>query len=221
MSFAGIRKLHRYGLTTSVMLHRLGRLGIELCPYVVYLEQAPPGDARPELAIARLSAENLESVLARCGTRVDARQWRQRIADGEIGVTAQEGEAIVGHAWASLRYFGGVSIGRLFPLAGHEAYLFDLFVRDDHRGRGLAIDLRRAMARELAALGRTDFYSYALWFNTPARRFKQKLHATPVELRFAGNLFSQWSFDFRLRRYTTRTAAPAFASTTGGANEPL
>lgn len=221
MSLVGIRKRYRYGLTTSAMLHRLEGFGIALYPYVVYVEKARPGDAVSELAITRLSGENLEPILARCTLPVDAAQWRQRIDDGEIGLAAEDGNEVVGYAWASLEFFGGVCIGRLFPLAAHEAYLFDLFVRDDYRGRALAIDLRRTMARELAALGRSDFYSYTLWFNTPARRFKQKLKATPVELRFAGRLFSRWSFDVRLRRYGVRTAAPAFAAGHRAADEPL
>ena len=58
----------------------------------------------------------------------------------------------------------------------------------------------------LRKMGRSRFYSYTDFLNTPARRFKLKLGARNLALRLHLGLFGKWSKTVTLRRYSQETA---------------
>lgn len=203
VSLRGLRRTWERGLLTSAVLNRLRRVGLDFQPYVVYVEKptvVANGSDRGYEA-ERVTEANLDYILDQFPAPLDAKQWRQRVNAGDIGMLSKNGTEMVGYSWASLEYFEGISVTPLFALSAHEAYLFDLYVCPEHRGHGVPLFLRRAMSAQLKRLARTDFYSFTLLFNVPARRFKQTVGATPLEIRLAGRLFASWSFDVRLRRH--------------------
>ena len=82
-----------------------------------------------------------------------------------------------------------------------EVYLFAAFSNPDYRGQGLAPLMRSAGYAALRNRGKSRFYSYTEFFNTPARRFKEQLGERNELLRLHIDLFGKWSKTMTLRRY--------------------
>jgi len=61
--------------------------------------------------------------------------------------------------------------------------------------------LRSACYAELRKRGFTRFYSHSDYFNTAARRFKQKLGAVEEDLKIQVRLSDKWSRTFTVWRY--------------------
>lgn len=189
-----------------LLLKALRRIGIDLAPYVIYVEQGPMPRASVGQSFEQslITAANIEHVLARYGSEVNAQKWRARVGGGEHGLLLEHGGALVGYTWASESRFLGIDNRPLFELAAHEAYLFDTFVAPGFRGRGIAGLLRELMCSRLEAFGRNTFLSFTLAHNAPARRFKEKLAARPLEMRVRARLFGRWFVDARLRQWQPR-----------------
>jgi GNAT superfamily N-acetyltransferase len=135
---------------------------------------------------------------------VNSGKWRDRTESGDHGLLLEHGGDLVGYTWASERWFLGIDNRPLFELAAGEAYLFDTYVENAYRGSGIAGLLRELMCERLASAGRDTFYSFTLVINKSARRFKEKLAASPVELRVRVRLFGRWFADGRLRQWRPR-----------------
>ncbi len=63
----------------------------------------------------------------------------------------------------------------------HGIYLEDLYVRPDHRGRGIGKALLRELARRCAAEGLARLEWWVLDWNAPSIAFYQSLGAQPME----------------------------------------
>jgi hypothetical protein len=61
--------------------------------------------------------------------------------------------------------------------------------------------MRASCYEALSKIGKTRFYGHTDYFNTPARRFKDKLFARDEALRFHVHLWGRWSRTFALRRH--------------------
>ena len=86
-------------------------------------------------------------------------------------------------------------------LSHDEAYLFDMYVDKDFRGMSLAPLLRHHLFQHLTSQGVRRFYSMTAYFNRSSRKFKAKLGARELELRFTIGFWSRLNADFLLRRY--------------------
>ena len=118
-----------------------------------------------------------------------------------MGLLLTDGDTLVGYTWTSFECCRGVSVRPLFHLTDHQAYLYDLYVTEGYRSRGLAGLMRRNTYAELRRMGRTELFSISEYLNKPARRFKAKLAAERLELRLGLTILRRWRLDVRLRRY--------------------
>jgi ribosomal protein S18 acetylase RimI-like enzyme len=111
---------------------------------------------------------------------------------GKLCFGAWEGERLVAKMWCDLdEIYHPVAPRKLGP---DEVYLQLAYVDPALRGRNLAPSLRVAGYAALRELGRTRFYSYSRYFNTAARRFKQKLGSVSECLIVHVRLFNRWSW---------------------------
>ena len=88
-----------------------------------------------------------------------------------------------------------------FPLKEDEAYLCSAVTLKAYRGRNLAPLLRYELYRYLNQIGRTNFYSITEYFNTPARKFKEKLGARQLRLSLHIRLGSRYQRNMTLKKY--------------------
>jgi GNAT superfamily N-acetyltransferase len=119
---------------------------------------------------------------------------------------------LVGYNWIGVDGVPTPSSGRqwLFMLDAGEACLFDMYVVPAHRGQRLAAILRGKVQRMLRDGGFKKFYSVTLAFNRASRRFKARLGAREVELRWYLHLRIGRlpGFDLRLWRRQPYTPSP-------------
>ncbi len=193
----------KYGLLTRSVLLRLRKLNITFTPYFLYLEKdLTPHDDVHTYQVERVTWDNLEHIIEYFpDPTIRLKTWRRRLDAGNSGLLLKDGDEMVGYTWASLKYCRGVAVRPLFELSEKQAYLFDMYVTDAYRGRRIAPLMRQMCYAELGGLGRTELYSISEYFNRPARRFKEKLGAVPVELRLGATLFEHIRFDVRLRGF--------------------
>lgn len=201
----------RFGLTTQRLLGRLRTLGLVISPYYLFRERVPddpppaPGAGfRSEL----LRRDELDSAAA-CTTWGSVREFAGRLDRGHVCValkhrTADGRESIAGYTWADLNEINDAACRA--PLAEDEAYLYDAFVAEAHRGRALAPHLRYCCYQVLRSQGREHFYSVSDYFNTPAIRFKLKLGAEVARVGLQVELFGRGPWHWILRRYPPRGA---------------
>ncbi len=87
------------------------------------------------------------------------------------------------------------------PMGEKEAYLYDMFVFAEYRGKNLAPILRYKNYQILHSLGRVTYYSITERANSASLRFKQKLGAQKLFLAAYCELFGRYKKTVILRRY--------------------
>lgn len=95
------------------------------------------------------------------------------------------------------------SYTKFYPttMKSNEAYLFDMYTLKAFRGKNLAPILRYKIYTILKELGRDTCYSVTECFNTPSKRFKEKLGARNVFLGVYINLFKKYKRRWVLKKY--------------------
>ena len=102
--------------------------------------------------------------------------------------------------WCDLEKFDVETFHR--RLGDREVYLFGAYTDPDYRGQNLAPFLRVKCYGALRAIGRNSFFSITEYFNTAARRYKEKLGAVNESLHLQVGIFGSFSRTLTLRRYT-------------------
>jgi ribosomal protein S18 acetylase RimI-like enzyme len=123
-----------------------------------------------------------------------------RLRKGDKCLGLKNNGKIVGFTWSRFDQFAYPSnFG--FSLGPDEAYLYDMYVLKEYRGRNIAPLLRYSSYQELAKIGRTVLYSVSLIPNTPAIRFKKKLGAQIQSLWLYVRLNKKISWNWKLKTY--------------------
>lgn len=183
------------------LLNNLRRLGITISPFLTVREGEFPsslGVATAELPSRFAGVDDIDGILS-----LEPGQQREKLAswlaEGKMCFMVEDGPKVVAKMWCDLEAFSYPANYRI--LEDDEAYLFAAFADPAYRGRNLAPLMRASCYEALSKIGRTRFYSYTDYYNTPARRFKAKLFARDEALRVHVDLWGRWSRTFTLRRY--------------------
>ncbi len=208
MSYIGrLQNLRRYGLLTRSILLRLSRIGVAIEPYILYYQQSlndPVALADLDYRVERISLDNIDYINEQLPGpdfyHTDPlKVFRDRLSSGNVGIILIHDDELAGYSWANLRYCRHRK-NILFELNQEEAYLYDTYVGDRSRGRGFASVLHHRLMEELHRTGRRKCFSISEYFNTPARMFKRRLRAKPLETRRFLNIFYRGNLDIRLGR---------------------
>jgi GNAT superfamily N-acetyltransferase len=203
----------RFGLATQELLDRIARFGLVIYPYFIVDE---PVRARPELEgmdeglqTRELQVDDAPLIASLAERTRDEATIRAMMARATC-VAIMENDDLLGYSWFTRDQLRGIAgTNPMVELPPDCAYLFDLFVRRSERGRNLAVLLRNAVHKMLAAQGVKHAYSISLAFNRSTRRFKAKLGAVEVELRLFLRLKPFRALDLRLRRKPWLLSTPA------------
>jgi hypothetical protein len=163
----------------------LDRLGMKVVPFFLFLERLSFADLSPlsqrfgDYETGLLGPRDMAAVAAIPGRDTTPEAvYQKRLKAGNICCGTRHRGDLVAYTWADMERCDSILYG--FSLKPKEAYLFDAFTTESYRGRGIAPYLRWHSYRELAQLDKVDLYSYSLYSNAPAIRFKRKLNAQIV-----------------------------------------
>ena len=182
MKLRSISDAFSHGLVLQRVLDRLRRIGIDIDPFLVFVEGtcdvgSPPVNG--EFHACRISIDDLAS-LEKLGSGFSTDVLRERLAKGHICIALKHAGRVVAYTWADTTEINDASCRT--KLGPDEVYLYDAFTSPEYRGRGLAPLMRVRSYEALRALGRNTFLSISDYFNTPALKFKRKLGARVVRV---------------------------------------
>ncbi len=161
-----------------------------------------------EVAVAK--REDMHQLVDFPDQQTTLEAWQLRYDRGDLCMAAWWKGKIVAFSWAQLEQFTGWTYR--FPLLECEAYLCDAYTSSEHRGRGLAGQLRYRFYLALAQQGRHNLFSISERFNPRALRFKAKLGARIVDSGFSVELFGKWRFGTRPRPEKLRVSMAQFSA---------
>ena len=197
------REKLRHGVMAHSVSDRLSHLGIGIAPYIIYRENFSSTDESSpfEPNVELVTLENCEHLISGFATerQVSPDGWRRYLKEGHIALVMRLRDDSVGYTWAALRDYAPYN--RRTELGPKQAYLTSTYIAKKFRRQGMATLMRQAMYRELRRHGRTEFYSVSDFLNTPAKHWKRRMNATPLELRLALHLSHRWHADVRLWSY--------------------
>jgi len=198
-----LREKLRHGTMAFSVLGRFSRLGIGINPYIIYREERPLLTECQSLvpSVERVTLENCERLLSDFASerKISPDGWKRELQKGKIALVMRLRDRSVGYTWANLSYYAPYH--RQTELGPKQAYLTNTYIAKNFRRQGLGTLMKQAMYRELLHCGRTEFLSISDLMNTPAKNWKRRMNATPLELRLALHLFHRWHADVRLRAY--------------------
>jgi len=179
----------------------LRRVGVTIELFLTVREGENPTDFDQThciFSLGFLTAAEVDELIRFSGgtSREELCDW---FREGKLCYGVRDGPLLIARMWCDLTEFS-------FPpnfrrLADDEVYLFAASAHPDYRGRNVAPLMRGACYASLRKMGRTRFYSYTDYFNTPARRFKAKLGARDEALKLHVDLFGKWSKTMTLKRF--------------------
>jgi len=203
MKLRSLREAFNHGLVIQRVLGRLRLIGIDIDPFIVFLEGTRAVEHQQvdgEFETCRVGRDDVP-LLARLGSGVPIETLRERLAKGHICIALKHEGRVVAYSWADTTEINDEACRTV--LGKDEVYLYDAFTNPEYRGRNLAPLMRIRCYEALRALGKNTFYSISDYFNTPAIRFKQKLDAQFVRLcislRIGGRRLGVWTVKTYLR----------------------
>jgi GNAT superfamily N-acetyltransferase len=198
----------RFSSPLRIVTDILGRLGVRITPYYVYLE----GLDRADLSSLKTNFTGYETVLLESQDmkeiaeipgrkNLTEQSFLDKLDQGHLCLGMKHDGKLAGFNWANLSELT-FSANTCFTLKDNEAYLYDAYTLMDFRGIGIAPYIRYRCYQQLEQLGKNRLYSISLAFNTPAINFKKKLNAELYELRLFIDIFRKWEFNMRLKQYS-------------------
>lgn len=206
-----VRGRLRHGQAVQEILDRLARRGLVVYPYLVFEELAGRVFADPPnlagLIARRLTAADLPQLTVIAQQARSERRVGERLARGEIGIGAFDGDSLVAYTWCHLEKLGGLGRGNVLRrLEPDEASLAKSWTMPEYRGRGIVLFMRTEVYAAMQALGKRRLCSVCLYFNRSVRRHKAKVGAEALECRLAPRLPGGQTRDLLLKRYAQRAA---------------
>ncbi len=197
----------RFSSPLRIITDILGRLGVRITPYYIYLEGLDYADLSSlktdftgyeTVLLGSQDMKEIAEIPGRCN--LTEQSFLNKLNQGHLCLGMKHDGKLAGFNWANLTELT-FSASTCFKLKNNEAYLYDAFTLMDFRGIGIAPYIRYKCYQQLEQLGKNRLYSISLAFNTPAIKFKKKLNAEPYELRLFIDIFRKWELNVRLKKY--------------------
>jgi GNAT superfamily N-acetyltransferase len=206
MLFRNLCIKYKYSHSLQFLFDALSKFGVRISPFYIFEEsicsQSPPIQFKgfEEYEIGFWGPREIQSMALIPGRRYSEKNLLDRLRDGHLCFGLKKNGEPVAFSWCNLKEFK-YKWDR-FSLKADEAYMFDMYTRIDHRGKGIAPYLRYHFYRELEKIGRTKLYSMSDFFNTPAVNFKKKLNARKIKLNLYVEFFGRWNIYFTIKNYS-------------------
>ncbi len=157
----------------------LRRLSIHFIPFLMVRENERDMKAMPlptGFAFRKYDAGDNLLLLRSRGREESNRTYLKRFEQGNCCYGLELEGRVVAVIWCDFDAITGLLYQK--PLEPYSVYFFDVFSHPEYRGQNLAPALRQRVYAELEKDGIRHYRSITEYFNTPARRFKEKLGAS-------------------------------------------
>ncbi len=179
----------------------LRSVGIRVLPFFMVRENENPGAEIPlpdNCEFREYFAGDIDLLTRSRGDHVEEGAYRERFDTGVLCFGLQSEDRVMAVIWCNPNKITGL----LYPcdLDEETVYLFDAYSHPDFRGNNLAPALRQRIYGELSNRGIRSFCSITEYFNSQARRFKEKLGARNewlgawIGFRNRGRSFVIWRY---------------------------
>jgi hypothetical protein len=202
--FKRIINKFRYGLVLQVIRNKLAQAGLVFTPY--YLYQEVTGTCKvPEIKgnISEYSIEFLnEEDMISLGSNArgySEQEFLSWLRMGKKCLGLKYGGDVTAFMWIHLDLFDFEPIN--IPLKEDEVYLTDMYTLEPYRGKNFAPYLRYRSYEILQKMGRTTIFSVVEFFNTPAKKYKQKLNGKKIRFVLYIRLFKKLKWSILLKEY--------------------
>jgi GNAT superfamily N-acetyltransferase len=192
-------------MVLQVIKNRITKIGIEFTPYYLFQEGINSTEMPKikgiisDYSFEFLGPEDMKII----GTNTSGYSEEKLLgflkAGGKCLGMKYKGR-IAAFMWINFNEINYKSIS--IPLRSNEAYLWNMFTIESHRGKNLASYLRYKGYEILKEMGRDKVYSVSELFNSPALKFKKKLKNTRKQkLLLYIRLFKRFQWNFPLKTY--------------------
>ena len=194
----------RHGLFFQGLRHALAKIGIDIMPYYWVAEEVRPSEKpvlrseSDDFEFTTLNESQVQSLL-NASDHLNQEKINISIADGQECIGLIQNGTVA--AYMFIKYDDLTFKNKLFRINSDEAYLLNMYVFDDFRGKNLAPFLRYLSYRYLDDKGIHKKYSISNYFNKSAIRFKEKLNSRHLKLYMNIELFKKFQWHFVLRRF--------------------
>jgi len=203
-----IKRLIKYHLVLRFLFNKLRYTGIHIIPYYLTQEHLNH-ELKPNIeaeqgpvVVSLLSPKEMETMYAELASKGLALN-RAILAKHRCECfVLKVKEEIVASSWCDLHWCHYEFLS--FPLKEDEAYLCNAVTLNSYRGKNLAPFLRYEIYKYLDQIGRTKLYSITEYFNTPAKKFKEKLGARQLKLVVCIRFFKRGIWNITLKKYRTK-----------------
>jgi len=204
MKLKNIKKAVANGLVLDAIFWRLKRLGITFEPYYIIQEgdffgQTLKWGKEYEVYHSKFLGKDEIGEVAYLEGIVDVRRLSHRLDLGHLCYGLFKEDKLVAYMWCDLKEFNHSPCRHI--LKKNEAYLYNAQVAPNYRGNNLAPYFRAQFYSALKLYSKVTFFSYSIYANTPAIRFKKKLGARFLKLCLYINLWDKYSRNWVLRDY--------------------
>ena len=154
------------------------RIGVRVYPYLMVRENERAVEPIPlptGFAFRQYFLED-SALLARSRNKSeDDPSYLNRFRRGQLCFGLEHNGLVAAVLWCDAKEISGLLYEEALPKGA--VYFFDAHSNPTYRGQSLAPALRQRTYQALEDLGYSRFLSISEYFNTPARRFKEKLGA--------------------------------------------
>lgn len=194
----------RYGLSLQTVRGLLIRIGIEFSPFYLFLEGAgfsiiPEIKEKDLVYTVGLLEPGDMKMIGTVQKGLSDEKLTKLLEEGAKCIAIKDKGEIVAFTWISFDEV--LFYSTVMKLKNDEAYLWNMYTIESHRGKNLAPYLRYKSYEILKDLGRVRLYSASDFFNSPAVRFKEKLNAKKLKLILFIKIFKRFQWSFTLKSY--------------------
>ena len=198
----------RYSDPPRLLFDVLSKLKIYIFPFNLYcfevegeIDLPPPSEKTRGYRCEQLDRSSIAKLAAIPKKGNTLEEVTRRFDVGEVCFGILKGEEIVGYCWFNLKE----CTSRLysFPFNGaNKAYLYDLYVVPEHRGRGLSPYLVTQFYPWAQEQGFEQVYATINLFNNPSNQLTVSYRQETLVKMLYVSLFNIYEHTFLLKNYT-------------------
>lgn len=206
-----IRHKFRYGLFLDYIFGRLAKIGLKIFPYYLFQESLllfqGESAAEDSVELAHKLDDYVPSFLEPSDMKAIAslsknykysgKELLVRLANGSQCFGVKYNGDVVAFVWCN--FHECLHPPLRFALKEDEAYLYDAFTIETHRGKNLSPYIRYQLYKHAEKMGRIKYYSVSPLFNTSAIKAQLRMKAKPLKLYLHVSLFKKYEWNFLLR----------------------
>jgi len=180
------------------------KCGLEITPYYIFLEgcnltnppeiKSNPGDYSVKL----LRSEDMK-ILSEIDPGFSESDLINQLDNGQKCIGVKYKGDIIAYMWMNFYRLNYKATD--IKLSYNEAYLWNMYTMESHRGKNIAPFIRYKSYELLKEMGKNVIYSISDSFNSPAIKFKKKLNAEKIKLILYIKFFRNKGRSYTLKKY--------------------